>query len=278
MAGEQFDLVVTNPPFVISPATGERLVYRDSGLPGDRVVEHLVRARARPPASGGCARCWPTGRSGATSPWEERLADWVAGCDAWVVQREVVDLPTYVELWLKDAGLHGRPGLRRATTPGCRGSRSRASRRSGSAGSTCARTDADRRCCEPRSGPTTSSSRSAPRSPAYFARAEALRGLDDDALLARAYDARRDVRQETYGAPGAEDPAEIVLRQQRGLRRARQADTVEAALVGACDGELTVGQILDALAQLLDRAPAEVRSAYLPVVRELVADGFLELP
>ena len=34
-AGEQFDLVVTNPPFVISPATGERLVYRDSGLPGD---------------------------------------------------------------------------------------------------------------------------------------------------------------------------------------------------------------------------------------------------
>ena len=33
----------TNPPFVISPATGERLVYRDSGLPGDGVVEHIVR-------------------------------------------------------------------------------------------------------------------------------------------------------------------------------------------------------------------------------------------
>ena len=48
----------------------------------------------------------------------------------------------------------------------------------------------------------------------------------------------------------------VVLRQQRGLRRARQVDTVEAALVGACDGELTVGQILDALAQLLDRDPA----------------------
>src|SRR6187401_990583 len=31
--GETFDLVVTNPPFVISPATGRRLVYRDSGLP-----------------------------------------------------------------------------------------------------------------------------------------------------------------------------------------------------------------------------------------------------
>ena len=76
--------------------------------------------------------------------------------------------------------------------------------------------------------------------------------------------------------PGAEDPETIVLRQQRGLRRARQADTVEAALVGACDGELTVGQILDAVAQLLDLDPAETRATYLPVVRELVAEGFLE--
>ena len=44
VAGELFDLIATNPPFVISPATGERLVYRDSGLPGDRVVEDIVRA------------------------------------------------------------------------------------------------------------------------------------------------------------------------------------------------------------------------------------------
>ena len=62
VAGETFDLIATNPPFVISPATGERLVYRDSGLPGDRVVEHIVRDRARttsPTAAG--ARSSPTG-------------------------------------------------------------------------------------------------------------------------------------------------------------------------------------------------------------------------
>jgi hypothetical protein len=87
---------------------------------------------------------------------------------------------------------------------------------------------------------------------------------------------RPDVRQETLGAPGAEDPEAVVLRQQRGLRRARQVDTVEAALVGACDGELSVGQILDAVAQLLDRDPATTRETYLPVVRELVLEGFLE--
>ena len=68
-----------------------------------------------------------------------------------------------------------------------------------------------------------------------------------------------------------------MLRQQRGLRRARQADTVEAALVGACDGDLSVDAILDALAGLLDLDPAEARATYLPAVRELVAEGFLEL-
>ena len=37
VSGETFDLITANPPFVISPATerhGERLTYRDSGLPG----------------------------------------------------------------------------------------------------------------------------------------------------------------------------------------------------------------------------------------------------
>ena len=46
----------------------------------------------------------------ADRPWDERLAGWLADdCDALVVQREVVDPAAYVELWLKDAGLHGAP-------------------------------------------------------------------------------------------------------------------------------------------------------------------------
>ena len=67
----------------------------------------------------------------------------------------------------------------------------------------------------------------------------------------------------------------IVLRQQRGLRRARTVGTVEAALVGASDGDLTVGQILDAVAQLLDRDPGDVRRTGLPTVAELVEEGYL---
>ncbi len=34
-------------------------------------------------------------------------------------------------------------------------------------------------------------------------------------------------------------------------------------------------QILDALADLLEQEPGEVRAGYLPVVRDLVLEGFL---
>ncbi|CAB4688239.1 MAG: methyltransferase [Actinobacteria bacterium] len=272
--GERFDLIATNPPFVISPATGERLVYRDSGLPGDRVVEDIVRAAPRHLTEGG--RCqilanWVIARD---TPWDERLASWIApDCDALVVQREVIDPAAYVELWLKDAGQHPTTGgqtrdyayrydtwLSWFEEQGIEaiGFGWINLRRGGSARELLAWPyDVEQ-----------------PIAPALGEWSEAVRvpvGPESRLVL------RSDVQQESLGAPGAEDPSTIVLRQQRGLRRARQADTVVAGLVGACDGELTVGQILDALAELLDLDPAATREDYLPVVADLVREGFLSV-
>ncbi len=56
VAGERFDLIVTNPPFVVSPATDERLVYRDSGLPGDEMVRRVVTGATEHLAPGGRAQ------------------------------------------------------------------------------------------------------------------------------------------------------------------------------------------------------------------------------
>jgi hypothetical protein len=86
---------------------------------------------------------------------------------------------------------------------------------------------------------------------------------------------RADVVQETYGPVGAEHPSRIVLRQQRGMRRAREVDTVEAGLAGASDGDLSVGRLLGALEQLL--GPDAQAEGRLAGVRELVAEGFLEV-
>ena len=77
VAGERFDLISTNPPFVISPATGERLVYRDSGLPGDRVVEHIVRRGPDHLANGGWLQVLANWAIVEARPWAERLGPWL---------------------------------------------------------------------------------------------------------------------------------------------------------------------------------------------------------
>nr|WP_218848928.1 methyltransferase [Nocardioides perillae] len=280
VAGEEFDLIATNPPFVISPATGERLVYRDSGLPGDRVVEDIVRAAPRHLAPGGWCQVLANWVIADGTPWDERLAGWLdEECDALVVQREVLDPAAYVELWLKDAGHHGGPDYAQRYDTWLSWLEDQGveaigfgwvdlRRRTGS--------EPGGRVVDLLEWPFEVEQPIAPAIAAWATSAGLAAALgDDDVLAATRLVARADVRQETLGAVGAEDPETVVLRQQLGFRRARTADTVEAALVGACDGDLTVGQVLDALAQLLERDPGATRATYLPVVRELVAQGYL---
>lgn len=267
IADERFDLITTNPPFVISPATGERLVYRDSGLPGDRVVEDIVRKAPDHLNDGGWCQILANWIIAKDRSWDERLGGWLTDeTDAFIVQREVLDPAAYVELWLKDAGLHGAPDyVQRYDTwldwmdrQGIEGV--------GFGWINLHRTGGGRR--ELLEWPYDVEQ---PIGPAIAAWGDAATDIAlNDRLLAA-----DDLQQETLGAPGAEDPAYVIIRQQRGLRRARQADTVEAALVGACDGELSLGQILGAIADLTGRDTAETLATYLPVAQELVAQGFL---
>jgi hypothetical protein len=267
VAGELFDLVTTNPPFVISPATDEALVYRDSGLPGDRVVEEIVRGAPAHLTDGGWCQVLANWVVARDRPWDDRLAEWPdPSCDALVVQREVLDPPSYVELWLRDAGRHHTPDYLQAYDAWLGWFERQGVEGIGFGWINLRRGGSARELLD------WPHAVEQPVAPAIrdWGRAVRLEVGLDDLLVTRA-----DVQQETVGSPGAEDPETIVLRQQTGLRRARRVDTVEAGLVGACDGELTVGQILDALAHLLERDRDELRAAYLPVARELVTEGYL---
>jgi hypothetical protein len=274
VAGETFDLVAANPPFVISPATddsGERLVYRDSGLPGDRVVETIVRDVPRHLVEGGWCHVVANWAIQDGRPWDERVGAWLdPGCDALVVQREVLDPPAYVELWLKDAGRHGGDGYLAAYDAWLRWFDEQRIEGVGFG------------WVNLRRGRSAVEGVHELLDHPYAVEQPVASAIEDWATAQHAavdettrLTLRVDVVQETHGDPGAEDPETIVLRQRRGLCRARTVDTVEAAVAGASDGELSVGQILDALALLLDRDRGELATTYLPTVRSLVRDGFL---
>ncbi|MET0929243.1 MAG: class I SAM-dependent methyltransferase, partial [Aeromicrobium sp.] len=111
VAGETFDLIATNPPFVISPPDSQVLVYRDSGMPGDSVVRHLVENAATHLNDGGWCQILANWAHHDGIEWQDDLGQWLEGqpLDAWILQRELVDPAAYVEMWLADAGLATAP-------------------------------------------------------------------------------------------------------------------------------------------------------------------------
>ncbi|UPK75497.1 class I SAM-dependent methyltransferase [Nocardioidaceae bacterium SCSIO 66511] len=275
VADEQFDLIVTNPPFVISPGTGERLVYRDSGLPGDELVRRLVAEAPNHLRPGGWLQLLGNWVHRGGRPWDDRLEEWLddTGCDAWVLQREVVDLPTYVELWLADAGLHGTPQYRERYDTWLSWFADEGIEALGFGWICLRRTDRDEPVVRLEDWPHELEQPVAPRI-TEWAKAVDTSSTADDELFAK-HLRQPDLVQEQRSVPGAAEIESIIVRQQSGFGRARQVDTVEAGLIGASDGELNVGQILDALAQLLERDESEIRAAYADRVRSLLVDGFL---
>ena len=276
VAGETFDLIATNPPFVISPPGSEVLVYRDSGMPGDSVVRHLVENAASHLNDGGWCQILANWAHRADTPWQDGMGEWFAGqpLDAWVVQRELVDPAEYVEMWLADAGLATAPDYVRRYDAWLDWFAEVGIEAVGFGWLSMRKTTAVpvHRFEEwtgevaPPVGPAVA---------AWGRRTDILRGLDDASLLERAFRHAPDLVEETRGPAGAEHPEAIVLRLQQGVRRSRQVDTIEAGLVSASEGDLTAGQILDALASLLDRDAADLRRTYASSVRDLVAEGFL---
>jgi hypothetical protein len=76
-----------------------------------------------------------------------------------------------------------------------------------------------------------------------------------------------DVVEETTGCPGEADPQHILLRRQVGLRRAFALDTATAGILGACDGELTLAEIITAVSGLVRADPATLTSDTIRRVR-----------
>lgn len=82
--GLRFDLIVSNPPFVVSP--DNELIFRDSGLKRDEISERVIRGAAAHLEDGGHAQSLCSWVRIAGQDWQERLVGWVegSGCDAWI--------------------------------------------------------------------------------------------------------------------------------------------------------------------------------------------------
>ena len=284
VAGEQFDRIVSNPPFVITPRVADvpAYEYRDGGMVGDDLVAAFVSGVGEHLAAGGVAQLlgnWET-RDGIAGL--DRVKEWVdsslVALDAWVVERETLDPLSYAELWVRDGGtLPGSAGFARLVDAwlddfGARGVTEIGFgylllRRPESGTPTLARYER-LHTAMPGDGVGT-----------HLAEALAAHdrsiALDAAELAASVLVVSPDVTEARHHLPGEEDPTVIELRQGGAFGRSLSIDPGLAALVGACDGDLPVGVLVDAIAQLMGVDASALRDDLLPRVRELLFTGFL---
>jgi methylase of polypeptide subunit release factors len=274
--GEAFDLIVSNPPFVVAPPLAQH--FLSAGFEADDLMVRLARetpARLRP---GGRAHFLGNWAIPSDRPWEERTGAWFegSGCDVSVVWFDRYPIDEYAARWIpphiddpevyssmfdewmrwyedrRIAGIvFGLVTMRRREGPG----------------------ESVRMTTPPLNFRTMDGV----DLQVALALGRWLEGADDDAFLSsrlHAHDRVRAMREyalrdggwvQTGGMIGVDhgfaDPALI---DEHGER-----------LVAACDGTRPVGQLVSEMAQALGLPFEEVAPRVVPALRDLVERGIL---
>ena len=275
--GERFDLIVSNPPFVIGPGE-QHYEYRDSGMVGDALCAALVQALPGHLTEGGTGQLlanWMIRDGPGGSDWRDRVGSWLTGgrCDAWVVQREMADPAEYVALWLKDAG-------EEQSGPGEQWLDYFAAEKVVGIGMgliTLRRTDSD----DPDivldeitgAGEEVTGTEAA----AFLARRAWLRATSDAELLATPLALAADAILETRALAGHEGWATVLrmLRRPGGPGAVLQLDEWGQSLLAGCTGEVPLLVLVELLAQAHQVPTAALAEAVLPSIRAGITRGLL---
>jgi methylase of polypeptide subunit release factors len=282
--GEDFDLIVCNPPFVISPESA--LVYRDSRLGRDRVSRTVVEGCAGHLRDGGIAHVLVNWIHDDGGDWSAPLREWVAGrgCDAWLMRVWSKDAQEYAALWNQRLTFEDAP--RYAPTVerwrrylegegiGAIGYGAVTLRRR--AGITRVRADDVPETLGPEAGADID---------ATLGDEDRLAELDDAALLRERVSAAQGLMLEQRYAHQSGRGFELVdagVSVPAGLRPEAEVDAAVVQLLAQADGVKSVREVIAAAASTLgaagnEEASDELRRSAVGVVRSLIAGGFLRL-
>lgn len=281
VADSQFDLIVTNPPFVISPET--RYTYRDSELPGDGISEQAVRGAPARLREAGYAVVLCNWYHQQGQAWADRPRQWVAasGCDAWIICFETEDPLSYASSWLRsteeyDQDEHARrldAWLRYYEDMGIAWINSGAvilRRRA-------ARTNwirADMVLYERGFGPCSAQIQR------IFAAQDVLETLEHEQQLLDyplQLTSEHQLHYELKAEHGDWRVREAVLKQGQGIEFPTRVDRLVASVVAGCDGRRRLRHLVAEVASGLGVSFDEVAPSCLRAIRQLMHMGYLSV-
>lgn len=276
--GRRFDVIVTNPPYIISPDFS--VEYRDSSLPGDQVSRQIVQDFPTYMNEGAYAHTISNWAHGVDEHWSAPLRKWVedSGCDALFLHSKTSTPLDYaincnkdhqtanpdafskvLDRWLEyydDQGI-------KAISSGAIVLRRR------SDGPNWVRAD------ELPPGKMTPCGDHIAR---IFENQDYLFGLKDDAeLLEEAFSVfeQHSIEQTLEKVEGEYTVKDIMLRLEHGIRFQGRIDGNSFLLLTRCDGRRTLAQLVFEMAQVKGLDRDELTRNTLPVFRRLLELGFL---
>lgn len=293
VAGQRFDLIVSNPPFVITPPSVRQaglplMEYRDAGGP---ILPALVRGLEDHLNPDGVAVMLGNWEHREGTSWRTSVNQWIGkSLDAWIIQREVQDPVEYAAMWLRDGGLTPeRSGVafenalaawqedfdsRQVSGVGMGYLVFHAPLAAGAPSGLGAVVEPWRVLEEV---PTSGQGALGEHVAQVIAAHEALRGLDDAQVAALKLRTASGLSKEEALTP-TPVPTAPVIRQAEGFGRVIAVGMPEVALLSASDeGLLTVAQIAAAVASLTSEDPAAVLADMVAATRTFAHAGMVTI-
>lgn len=313
VAGQRFDLIVSNPPFVITPPSVRQaglplMEYRDAGGP---ILPALVRGLEDHLNPDGVAVMLGNWEHREGTSWRTSVNQWIGkSLDAWIIQREVQDPVEYAAMWLRDGGLTPErsgvafenalaawqedfdsrqvsgvgmgylvfhaPSVAATSGPGGTALEGQAAPEEPASD-----TAAPGAVVEPwrvlEEVPTSGQGALGEHVAQVIAAHEALRGLDDAQVAALKLRTASGLSKEEALTP-TPVPTAPVIRQAEGFGRVIAVGMPEVALLSASDeGLLTVAQIAAAVASLTSEDPAAVLADMVAATRTFAHAGMVTI-
>jgi methylase of polypeptide subunit release factors len=279
VAGRSFDLILSNPPFFITPRND--FTFCDNPLELDQLCRQLVKQAPSHLNQDGYMQMLCEWAQVSGQPWEERIAEWLkdSGCDAWVMK----GLTQYPEEYAQNRISETAPNTgrdqdlydgymsyyRRHQVEAIHDGMIVMRRRSGS---NWARIEEVPN--------TTMTGELGEMVLATFAAHDLLLNVEsDERLLAVKIKLASPVRLEQVcsSAGGRWRADSVTLRLARGFPFTMKIQPLVAEFLATCDGTRTAGQAIQALALSVDAPMDTVKHECLAILRRLIERGFIEV-
>lgn len=276
--GETFDLIVSNPPFVISPEMS--YIYRDSGMEGDEVCQKIVREAPRFLREGGYCQFLANWAQYSGQDWRERLSRWSegTGCDVWVMRTESQLPSTYASVWIRHTERSEVERYPERFEKWMAYYEGRGIESIGLGMITMRRLSSHQNWFRADESPENMLGPCGDAILQAFGLRDFLETVKEDAeLLQTPLRLSPDVRLEQQSQPSMEGWKEVEARIHlaKGLAYIGNVDPYVSKLIVGCNGERPLKELVSEMASSLEVDPATITARLCEVVRRLIEQGFL---